>query len=482
MAPVGSGRVSRRGQRWAWPGIQAIRRWHFYAGLFCIPFVLLLSLTGLVYLFKPQIDDLIDRRFEQLAVPARPAHPADEVRAALATVPDSTLLAYELPRTPRSAARVIVVRHGEAIRVYVDPGSLAILKTVPEEWRFERIVFNLHGQLLLGNAGSLFVELVASWAIVMILTGLCLWWPRPATGRTSRAGLLYPRLRAGRGLFWRDMHAVAGLWASMLVLFLLISGLPWAYGWGSYLQAVRSVAGATAAVPDWQVGHVPARVEIAGATARPDAATTQTMLNMPDMADMAGMGASAPNVAPGLEALDAVVSGVRPLNLAYPVLVTPPSPGSVSWAARSDAQDRRLRTTLLLSPNGRLVSRTEFGQRPLLDRVVGIGVSGHEGHLFGWPNVVLDAFAALSMILVGFSAIELWLRRRRPGRLGAPAGRLPDGVSKGFVALVVVMGLLLPMFGMSVILVVVLERTILRRIARVADWLGLDPPAGVRLS
>ena len=31
-------------------------RWHFYAGIFCIPFILSLSISGAIYLFKPQID------------------------------------------------------------------------------------------------------------------------------------------------------------------------------------------------------------------------------------------------------------------------------------------------------------------------------------------------------------------------------------------------------------------------------------------
>ncbi len=31
-------------------------RWHFYAGLFVIPFMILLSVTGIIDLFKPQLD------------------------------------------------------------------------------------------------------------------------------------------------------------------------------------------------------------------------------------------------------------------------------------------------------------------------------------------------------------------------------------------------------------------------------------------
>lgn len=35
---------------------RTIWRWHFYAGLFVVPFILLLALPGAIYLFKPQLD------------------------------------------------------------------------------------------------------------------------------------------------------------------------------------------------------------------------------------------------------------------------------------------------------------------------------------------------------------------------------------------------------------------------------------------
>ncbi len=34
-------------------------RWHFYAGLFVAPFMVMLALTGIIYLFKPQLDPLM---------------------------------------------------------------------------------------------------------------------------------------------------------------------------------------------------------------------------------------------------------------------------------------------------------------------------------------------------------------------------------------------------------------------------------------
>ncbi|MEO0648883.1 MAG: PepSY domain-containing protein, partial [Cyanobacteria bacterium J06650_10] len=36
---------------------RTVWRWHFYAGLFVVPFMLVLGTTGIIYLFKPQLDN-----------------------------------------------------------------------------------------------------------------------------------------------------------------------------------------------------------------------------------------------------------------------------------------------------------------------------------------------------------------------------------------------------------------------------------------
>ena len=71
------------GTRW----YNAVWRWHFYAGLFCMPFVLWLAATGTIYLWKPQIEAWLERPYDTL-VPAGPRASADaQARAALAAVP-----------------------------------------------------------------------------------------------------------------------------------------------------------------------------------------------------------------------------------------------------------------------------------------------------------------------------------------------------------------------------------------------------------
>jgi uncharacterized iron-regulated membrane protein len=445
----------------SWPDYRAVWRWHFYAGLFCIPFVIVLSISGSIYLFKTEIESWIDRPYDRLEVNGRPATAADQVRAALAAVPGSTLDAYELPQAADSAVRVIVNRDGQATRVYLHPESLDVLKTVAEDDRFMRILFRLHGELLLGNRGSALVELAASWAIVMIVTGLYLWWPRGANGLR---GVAYPRLGSGSRVFWRDIHAVTGFWISGVALLMLISGLPWAKFWGDYLKAARRLTGPVVARQDWTNGAVsPPGMRTAAGSGEPHHAT--------------GRRRGAKNTPSDLTALDRIAAAIRPLGLEPPVVIEPPALGTGDWTAKSMTPNRTRRVDLVVDGKAAAIKdRKDFVDRHLIDRIVGTGIAAHEGRLFGWPNQLLGLITATGLIVLSVSSVVLWWRRREPGALGAPRALAPPRISVGLLTLVVLFGIYLPLFGASLVLVLLLEAIVLRRIPRIRDWLGLRAP------
>jgi uncharacterized iron-regulated membrane protein len=385
------------------------------------------------------------------------------VAAALAASPGWALHAYQLPRTEHSAAQVVLGRGGVERRLYVDRATLRVVKAEPEEGRFMRVIFHLHGELLLGDRGSNLVELAASWAIVMILTGLYLWWPRGA----GLGGVLYPRLY-GR-LFWRDLHAVTGFWISALALFMLVSGLPWASNWGGYLKEIRRLTGTAAAHQDWTTGRAS---EVALNRER-DAAG---MAGMPGMADMGGGAAMAPLAS--LAPLDRAASVVAALDLPPPVLLAPPSRPGGPWTGRSDTQDRPLRVTVTLDPaTGAVLSRKGFAQQNIVDQVVAVGVAAHEGQLFGWLNQALGVALAAGLVTLSVSAVVLWWRRRPPRTLGAPAPAARPRFSLLLASLVVLLGVALPLFGASLVAVALADRLLLRRISSIRRWLDLGGAA-----
>ncbi len=450
-----------------WPGYSAVWRWHFYAGLFCIPFVLILTITGAIYLFKPQVEASFNQPYNNLAITGNRATAEEHVLAALAAVPDSKLNAYELPETPQSAVHVFVGSGEEKFRVTVHPETLEILNKEDVDWRLMKVVHRIHGELLLGDRGSNIVELAASWAIVMFITGLYLWWPRNAD---SLAGTVYPRFGRGQRVFWRDLHAVTGLWISFFVLFLLISGLPWAKSWGGLLKEVRQMGVTQTVQQDWTTGR---SSELADRKLMNTPAAEKTVDD--EHADHNHAPAIPPKPKNDYSALDNFVATVQPLNLAPPVLISPPSKKSPDWTAKSDAQNRPLRVNLVLDANTGMVKSTKtFADKPLLDRLIGYGIAIHEGQLFGWFNQALGVFTALGLLLIIVSSVVLWWRRRSPGTLGAPnPSQAVPKFAYGLIAIMVTLGVLLPFLGITMILVLLIERLVLRRIPTASNFLGL---------
>jgi uncharacterized iron-regulated membrane protein len=440
---------------------RTIWRWHFYAGLFCVPFILWLSATGGLYLFRPQVEALIDRPYSHLQYSGPLASPSDQTRAAIAAVPGSMLHRFILSDRVDRASQIVVGKGARETRVYVHPQTLAILKSVGEEDRLMRVVFRLHGELMMGGFGSMLVELAASWAIVMLLTGLYLWWPRDGAGL---AGTFYPRLRSGKRAFWRDLHAVTGVWVSLFAIGLILTGLPWANNWGSYLQAVRQATGTLEGPQGWSAGSA------ADAEARAQL-DRQARAMAGAHAEHGGM--TMQHVAGPLGALDAVVPAAQALQLAGPVEISPPTATGDIWTVNSSAANRMLRSTVEINgATGAIVGRRDFAQRHWIDRIVGIGVAAHEGALFGIANQLLGLATVLGLTLLALSSIVLWWRRRLGATLGAPPAQGRIRHSNILVALVVALGFLVPLFGISLAFVALADR-LLRSWPGPSRWLGL---------
>jgi uncharacterized iron-regulated membrane protein len=253
---------------------------------------------------------------------------------------------------------------------------------------------------------------------------------------------------------------------SGLALFLLFTGLPWASGWGKYLELVRGLTNTTGN-PDWAMGS---STEEAARVARSPIASGEESSHHAGHA-ISGLNGPAPYYGP----LDTVVATVARLNLAYPVLVAPPVEPGRPWTAKSDAQKRTVRVNLALDPaTGRIIKREDFGQLQWIDRVVNTGVAAHEGQLFGWPNQLLGVFTAACLVLMSVSSIVLWWRRRPEKVLGAPPPESRRKLAPSVVVLVISFGLYLPMFSLSLVAIWLTERLLLGRLPAVRHWLGLS--------
>ena len=431
-------------------------RWHFYASLFVMPLVLVLATTGAIYLFKPQLDRWEERAFSNLSTNGA-VSPNAQLAAVMDINPGAQFHSYRLPARDGDAAMIHVgLADGRSMRdVYVSPQG-KVLGSIDPESRISATVSRIHGSLLIGKMGDWIVELAACWAIVMILTGLYMWWPRGQ----GLSGVLWPRLKKGKRLFLRDLHAVTGFWVSGLALVLLTTGLPWASVWGDAFRLVRAELGLVQGAQDWKTGSQAAHAEHDH-----DAMMKMQSAGIPlvGLADMVGK--------------------AKLEKLPHPVLVKPPGaperfgpPTPMAWTIKSEAQNRPLNRSITFDvATGKEVSRTGFADKHAIDQAVNYGIAWHEGQLFGWINQLVGVVTALGLITLVISGFMMWRRRKPVDALGAPIAPAVPQKIRGVAVIIAVMAILLPLLAISLLALWLFDRLLLPRLPAFALWLGARP-------
>ncbi|TRX73894.1 PepSY-associated TM helix domain-containing protein [Pseudomonas mangiferae] len=443
-------------------------RWHFYAGLFVAPFMMLLALTGLVYLFKPQLDLWLDAELRVVA-PAGPALSADALLARVGELrPAAQVSKYLPPPAADRSAEFVASEDGRELSLFLDPYRGTLLGTQDARYNLQAVARALHGELMLGTPGDRLVELAAGWGVVLTVSGLYLWWPR---GRGLR-GVLWPRLNARGRLFWRDLHAVLGAWGALLLLFMLLTGMTWTGFWG------KAFAGAWNHFPAAMWDAVPTSGAQAGSLNRVEAQTVPWPVENTPLpvstghAGHAGHGGGdghgdhGHEPAPPRIGLQAVVERAAAAGVVPGYSITLPVAADGVYTVAIFADDPRDDATLHLDAyTGAVLADVRWRDYGAVARTVETGVMLHEGKLFGPLNQALMAVVCLAILLGSASGLAMWWLRRPQGRLGVPP--LPHGLPlwKGGVAIIVALGLLFPLVGASLLAVWALDRLVLARLA-----------------
>ncbi|MBI1340358.1 PepSY domain-containing protein [bacterium] len=434
-------------------------RWHFFAGLMVIPFVVILAISGAVYLFNPQAEAIIERQIHARGpsdvpgdVPAGVPVPADRlVEIALAAHPDAALKRFILPRGPGDlTAEVELGRPGGDRYLWIDTRTGDILHDVASADRLMTFVKRIHGTLLAGDRGSLVVEIMASWTIILVVTGLFLWWPRG--GPWWRVFAPDFKAAAGRREVWRKLHGATGAWIGVVVLVFLLSGLPWTQVWGDGYARVKQVVGLKSPGQEWFVTLQ------SGAPPPADAHAGHEMGG----ADLWSSGSPAEAPPPPLSAstftLQDVIDVVGPQGLAPPVQVQPPRGEAGVWTVRAMSPNRPLQETVHYDRwSGDEIMRIRFSDHNVADRVVAYGVAFHEGALFGWLNQAVGLIAAAGVVALSVTGGVMWWRRRPRGRVGVPPMPADRRIAGGVVAVILALGVFLPMAGITLVLAICLD-------------------------
>ncbi len=119
-----------------------------------------------------------------------------------------------------------------------------------------------------------------------------------------------------------------------------------------------------------------------------------------------------------------------------------------------------------------MVSTYGFEDYPALAKVVSQGIGLHEGRSLGLWSFWGSALMCVAIIFMCLSGPLMWWRRRPRGsaRLGAPRGRMPIRGTPVLAVGLVALGVFLPLFGLSLLVVLLLDQLVLRRVPALSDW------------
>ncbi len=438
---------------------QTIWRWHFYAGLLVSPFMLILAVTGAIYLFNDEINDALHPQQRFVAVGAEQQPVSRLVAAALADYPGGSATRVDMPVLGRSAQVFVTPSAGDPVRVYVDPGTAKVLGSYVYTHTIVGFADVAHGSLMLGKFGDGVVELVACWGLILVITGIYLWWPR----RGSRAsGVLIPRLKEKGRTLWRDLHAVTGFWTALLIAFLIVTGLPWANVWGGLLKRGTDAVG---------IGY-PTSHRLHGTT--PKATVKQALGQAPWTLEDAPIPGSDPHAehhgahaSMMMEAsvpisVDAATGIFSQNGVTGPYrLFLPADAKGVFTAYTYPDRPQGQRTIHLDQYSGRVLEDVGFADYGWAAKGVELGVQLHMGNYFGRANQIVMLIACLGVVMLSVTGPIMWWRLRPKGGLGAPR-ELSSPRLRTLALITLALAVVFPLVGASLVLVLGIDEGLRR--------------------
>lgn len=432
----------------------AVWRWHFYAGLYVIPFLIMLATTGLIMLWIAFLSGVGDERMT--ITPTGTPLPVSALQAAAESAVPGAATQYIAPLSADNVAAIAVKTEAGVTGVTLNPYTAEVLHTFPWRAGWYDYISDIHGSLLIGTLGDRLIEAAASLGLMLVVTGVYLHWPR---GGTLKSALVPAVTKRGRTL-WKSLHGVVGIWVSVFMVVFLISGLSWAGIWGEkFVQAWSTF-------PAEKWDNVPLSDETHasmnhGAAKEVPWGLEQTPL--PLSGSLAGKTAvQGPVTIDSVAGFASELGFVGRFQLSLPVGpdgVWTISHDSMSNDGPNPAADRTLHIDQY---TGNVLADVRYADYSAYARMMAWGVAFHEGDLGLW-NLMLNTLFCAAMVFLPVSGVVLWWKRRPAGALRLAAPPMPADLPqiKGVVLIAALLSLAFPVLGVTLLAVLALDVIVL---------------------
>ncbi|MCJ7873638.1 PepSY domain-containing protein [Phaeobacter sp. J2-8] len=426
---------------------RAIWRWHFIAGLLILPFVLILAVTGGIYLFKDEINDAAYAKL-RFVTPTGAAMlaPSALTAAALSEFP-GTIKAYAPPAAEDRAAQVKVqAENGITDTIFVNPYDASVSGSLWDAGAAGStpmyVVRKLHSLEYVGWFGNRLIEGAAGWMILLVGSGVFLWWPRGRKLGTTT-------IKATRGRpWWRDLHAVTGIYTGAFIVFLAMTGLPWSTVWGGKFYDYAYSLGL--GMPDGYWSHVPKSTVPTG-----DVVDHAPWIMEKQPLPLSSARSGVP------VGLDQIIETVEDRGIVPGYAVAMPRGDQGVFTASVYPDDITYERVIHLDQyTGAVLYDAGLADLGTLGRWVEWGISVHMGQEFGRINQIVLLLACLAMVALCVSAAVMWWKRRPVGKIGAPSLPLDWRIPRTLLLMAVVAGVFFPLVGLSMLVIVAVELVI----------------------
>ena len=439
---------------------RAAWRWHFYAGLYVIPFFIMLALTGLGILWSSLLEGR-DGEYIRVVVQVQHQPVSLQAQAAQEAIPAGELKEYIVPiRDDTVALFRFATQDGQQMAA-VDPYTAQVVDTFPRRQFWYQFFEDVHGELLMGTFGDRLVEIAASLGMVLLATGLYMWWAR-FEGWAS----VLPNLKARGRSLWKSLHVTTGLWGSLVLMFFLLSGLAWSGIWGDRLVQAWST------FPAEKWSNVPLS-DKTHADLNPGYKLVPWAIEktpLPLSGSLAGENGLAQGVPVTLDTIDAFA---RDIGFDGRYRLSFPSGEAGVWTLNRDSMSldstnpMRDRTMHLDQYTGRILADVGYADYSVAGKAMAVGMALHMGTA-GWWSVAFNTVYCLAVVFLCISGAVMWWKRRPSGtgRLAPPPMPRELPFWKGAALAGLAISLFFPLGGLAIIAALVIDIVVVSKVPR----------------
>ena len=194
---------------------KALFQVHLWTGLGVGLYVVMISLTGSVLIYRSELRQYFDPQPRSVEVSGLRLSSAELIAATQRMFPDDAVEVWTEPDDPTLAVTMSVGADGSARdQLFFDPYTGEYLgHALPAGWRLTSWTLDLHDNLLAGETGRAVNGVGAGLLMLLSMTGAIIWWPGI---RGWWRSLLIDWRANWRRLNW-SLHSALGIWTLLFI-------------------------------------------------------------------------------------------------------------------------------------------------------------------------------------------------------------------------------------------------------------------------